>query len=196
MSQAGPRIHPLRNEEFKEEHQNIAVKYLSKERSEFNIIRTLARVPEALEPFLTWAGYVLSGTSLPDRERELITVRVAHLTRSTYELSQHVKMSFDAGLTADEFKRIRLGADAGWSAADAALIRACDELLADQVVSDAVWQSLTDHFILRQVMDVVITIGQYSQLAMILNSFRVEVEPSLRAQVAEFGYDVDHIAEE
>jgi hypothetical protein len=43
------------------------------------------------------------------------------------EWTQHVAIGLRAGLTAEEVARIKLGAS-GWTAADAALIRASDEL--------------------------------------------------------------------
>ena len=66
---------------------------------------------------------------------------------------------------------------AGWSAADAALIRATDELHADQFVTDATWAELSRHFSEKQRMDVVFTAGQYTQVSMFLNSFGVQGNP-------------------
>lgn len=184
-----PRIKPLADDQFPAEHRAIALRYFSEERSRNNLIRTFARAPEVLEAFLSWALNIMTKTTLPDREREIVTVRVAHLIKSTYELAQHVSMSRDAGVTKDEFDRLERGVEGGgWSAADAALIRACDDLAVDFRVSDGVWQSLLDNFSERQAMDVIMIAAQYFQLGMMLNSFGVQVEPSLRAKVAEKGY--------
>ena len=71
----------------------------------------------------------------------------------------------------------RISADAGWSAADAALIRASDELHKDQFISDATWKALSEHFTEKQRMDVVFTTGQYTQVSMMLNSFGVQLDP-------------------
>jgi 4-carboxymuconolactone decarboxylase len=82
-----------------------------------------------------------------------------------------------AGLTDDEIARIKIGADApGWSAADTSLLRAAADLHREQFVSEPVWTELARHFGERQRMDVVFTVGQYTQVSMLLNSFGVQLD--------------------
>lgn len=143
-----------------------------------NIFRTLARDPEALEAFLAWGNYILSRkNALPPREREIVILRIGLLCRAGYEWTQHVPIGVRAGLTDVEVERIKAGADApGWSAADAALLRAADELHRDQFITDATWAQLRAHFDEKACMDVVFTAGQYTQVSMILNSFGVQLD--------------------
>lgn len=142
-----------------------------------NIFRTLARAPKALARFNAWGGYVLSRRNdLPAREREIVILRVGFLCRSGYEFTQHTRIGLQSGLTADEIERIKRGADAGWSAADAALIRATDELHADQFITEPTWTELGRHFTDKQRMDVVFTTAQYTQVSMILNTFGVQLD--------------------
>ncbi len=143
-----------------------------------NIFRTLLNHPAAAKAFLVWGGYVLSrkGT-LPPREREIVILRTGFLCRSGYEWTQHVPIARRAGLTDDEIARIKLGADApGWSAPDAALLRATDDLHRAQFITDPVWAELARHFEERQRMDVVFTADQYTQVSMMLNSFGVQLD--------------------
>jgi 4-carboxymuconolactone decarboxylase len=82
-----------------------------------------------------------------------------------------------AGLTDAEIARIKLGADApGWSAADAALLKAADDLHRDYFISGPVWSELTKHFNEQQRMDVVFAVGQYTQVSMLLNTFGVQLD--------------------
>src|ERR1700759_1581537 len=111
--------------------------------SVLNIFRTLARAPKALTRVNAWGGYVLSRRNdLPAREREIVILRTGFLCKSGYEFTQHTRIGLQAGLTDDEIGRIKQGADAGWSAADAALIRATDELHGDQFIGEAAWADL------------------------------------------------------
>ena len=143
-----------------------------------NIFRTLARAPKALTRFNEWGGYVLSRrNSLPTREREIVILRVGYLCRSGYEFTQHTRIALNEGLSADEIANIKKGAGAGWSEADAALIRAADELVNDHFISDATWKALGEHFDDKQRMDVVFTVGQYTQVSMFLNTFGVQLDP-------------------
>jgi alkylhydroperoxidase family enzyme len=143
-----------------------------------NIFRTLANKPKAAKGFMAWGTYVMSRRNdLPAREREIVILRTGYLCRSGYEWTQHKEIGLDCGLTEAEVEAIKLGASApGWTAAEAALIRATDELHADQFVTDAAWATLKAHFTEHQCMDLVFTVGQYTQVSMILNSFGVQLD--------------------
>jgi alkylhydroperoxidase family enzyme len=142
-----------------------------------NIFRTLARAPKALVRFNQWGGYVLSRRNdLPAREREIVILRTGFLCKSGYEWTQHVRLGLESGLSEDEIERLKAGAEAGWSAADAALIRAADELHADQFITEPTWAELGRHFTDKQKMDVVFTAGQYTQVSMMLNTFGVQLD--------------------
>ncbi|MDB5435911.1 MAG: carboxymuconolactone decarboxylase [Phenylobacterium sp.] len=142
-----------------------------------NIFRTLAHAPKALARFNQWGGYVLSRRNdLAPREREIVILRTGYLCKSGYEWTQHVRIGLGAGLTEDEIERLKKGPDAGWSAADAALIRASDELHADQFIGDATWAELGKRLTDKQRMDVVFTAAQYTQVSMMLNTFGVQLD--------------------
>jgi alkylhydroperoxidase family enzyme len=178
MRLSAPRIAPLEDAELTED-QRGALKPMSADgRRPLNIFRTLARAPKALTRFNEWGSYVLSRrNSLPAREREVLILRVGYLCKSGYEFTQHTRIALNEGLSQAEIAAIKQGADAGWSAADAALIRAADELVRDHFVSDATWKALGEHFDDKQRMDVVFTVGQYTQVSMFLNTFGVQLEP-------------------
>jgi 4-carboxymuconolactone decarboxylase len=142
-----------------------------------NIFRTLVHAPKALARFNQWGGYVLSRRNdLPPREREIVILRTGFLCKSGYEWTQHVRIGLHEGLTEDEIVRLKAGAEAGWTAPDAALIRASDELHADQFITEPTWTELRKHFSEKQAMDVVFTAGQYTQVSMMLNTFGVQLD--------------------
>jgi 4-carboxymuconolactone decarboxylase len=170
-----PRFAPLSDAEMTPE-QDEALKDF-RPGPVLNIFRTLARAPKALTRFNAWGGYVLSRRNdLPAREREIVILRTGYLCKSGYEFTQHTRIGLQAGLTEAEIANIKAGADAGWSAADAALIQATDELHSDQFIGEATWAALGQHFTDKQRMDVVFTTGQYTQVSMILNTFGVQLD--------------------
>jgi 4-carboxymuconolactone decarboxylase len=173
-----PRIPPLADHELTPAQCEALAAATLPGRAPLNIFRTLARAPEALTAFLAWGSYVLSKqNSLPAREREIVVLRTGFLCRSGYEWTQHAEIGLRAGLTPDEIAALKAGPDApNWSNADAALIRACDELHARQFISDATWGQLAAHFSERQCMDVVFTAGQYTQVSMMLKTFGVQLD--------------------
>ena len=177
MRLRSPRIAPVPQEDWTAEQTALATPLMTRGPI-LNIFRTLLGHPDALRAFLGWASYVLSKRStLPAREREIVVLRIGFLCRSGYEWTQHVPIGLRAGLTEAEIVAIKQGADApGWSAADAAIIRACDDLHRGQFVTEPVWQALCAHFQPRQCMDVVFTVGQYTQVSMLLNTFGVQLD--------------------
>lgn len=142
-----------------------------------NIFRTLAHAPKALAAFLGWGNYVLSRrNSLPEREREMVILRTGWLCRSGYEFAQHTRIGTACGLTGEEIARIKAGPDApGWTPLEAAMLRAADELVSDHFVTDSTWDALAELGDKGR-MDLVFTVGQYTQVSMILNSFGIQLE--------------------
>ena len=185
MRLSRPRIPALADHELDDDQREALEPYRGGEHGVYNIFRTFAQAPRPLRRFGFWGGYILGRhNSLPPRERELVILRVGFVCKAGYEWAQHVVIGRDAGLTDDEIERIKAGADAeGWSAGDAALIRAVDELVGDHFIGDATWTSLTDDAGLndRQRMDVVFTTGQYTQVSMMLNTFGVQLDDFLVA---------------
>jgi len=184
-----PRIPPVPPSEWTPEQAEV-VAPMAARRPVLNIFRTMLNHPDALRAFLGWGGYVLSKrNSLPAREREIVILRIGYLCGSGYEWTQHRAIGARAGLSEAEIEAVKRGADAEcWSDADRALLRACDELHREQFVSEPTWGALARHFDRRQCMDVVYTAGQYTQIAMMLNTFGVQLDEgqSLDPDLAKF----------
>ena len=146
-----------------------------------NIFRTLARAPKAFKRFMAWGGYILSdANSLSARDRELVILRTGFNWKSGYEWAQHARIGLDCGLTEAEITRIKKGPGAPeWSASDRALLVATDQLTTDAFISDAAWKAL-GAYSEKQRMDLVMTVAQYTQVSMMLNSFGVQLDDDLR----------------
>ena len=87
------------------------------------------------------------------------------------------RIGLDAGLTEAEIEAIKAGPDdPSWSEVDRAMLRATDDLTRDFHVSNESWAALSD-FTDKQKMDLVMTVGQYTQVSMMLNSFGVQLDP-------------------
>jgi len=179
MRLKAPRIAPLGDADISAQRKEAFAAQFGRG-PVFNIFLTLARAPKAYKAFSRWGGYILSDdNSLPARERELVILRTGFNWKSGYEWAQHVRIGKQCGLTDEEITRIKAGPDApGWSGIDAALLRATDELTADAFVTDRTWAelaSLTE----QQRMDLVMTVGQYTQVSMMLNTFGVQLDDDL-----------------
>ena len=141
---------------------------------------TLAWHPTLARAFNVFNGHVLYSSTLSDRQRELVVLRVAALRRSDYEWRQHLMLAGDAGITEEEIARIAEGPGApGWGTLDRAMLSAVDELVHDAMVADGTWEELAGELDREQIMDLVFTVGAYDLLAMAFRSFGVQPDPDL-----------------
>ena len=182
MRLTAPRIEPVDMDRLDEEQAAVLAPFTNPENKVgggkvLNIFRTLAHAPRALSAFLGWGNYMLSRrNSLPAREREIVILRTGWLCRAGYEFAQHRRIGLASGLSAEDIARVKAGPEApGWTELEAAMLRAADELVADHFVSDATWSAL-EELGDKGRMDLVFTVGQYTQVSMMLNSFGVQLE--------------------
>ncbi len=177
MRLSKPRVSAIPEIEWNDDQKAILAP-MAAQRPVLNIFKTLAHDPEALKAFLAWGSHILSRkNALPAREREIVILRTGWLCRSGYEWTQHVEIGRRAGVTEVEIAAIKVGPDhPGWTEADRALLRASDDLHRDHFISNESWAALEAHFSEKQRMDLVFTVGQYTQVSMMLNSFGVQLD--------------------
>jgi len=147
-----------------------------------NIFGTLAQHPDLLRRWMPLAGHVMSKNSLSPRHRELLILRTGHRCASLYEFSQHAQIALDCDMSADEVMAVRGPVDdSRWNPIERSLLRAADELHDDQRISDATWAELAAAFDDRGLIDIVFTVGQYTMVAMFLNTSGVHLDPGVDA---------------
>jgi len=142
------------------------------------VYRTFAQHPKLYPPRQILSEYIRTKSTLSPRVREMLILRIGWRCRSAYEWAAHAPAGRRAGLTDDQIRMLARPGYAGWTPADAAIIRAVDELFADDMIEDATWKALDDQFDERQLLDLVITTGGYRMVSMVLNTFGVPAEPN------------------
>ncbi len=174
-----PRIEPLQEAQWTEEQARI----LNASRiggKLLNLSLTTARHPKMMESWNAFGRYVLTESKLPRRDREILILRIGWLTRSDYAFGQHTIVARWIGMSPEEIERITKGPDApGWTPFESFLIRAADELHADAFITDGTWQGLSAVYNEKQLMDLVMTVGQYSTVCMLTKSLGVQREPGV-----------------
>lgn len=175
-----PRIAPLPREGRDPRTEALLADLRRPGGEDLNIFATLAHHPKLLKRWSAFGGTLLYGGRLGHRERELLILRTGWHCGAHYEWGQHVGIARAAGVTDDEIERVIEGPDAaGWSAEDATLLRAADELHADSRIGDQTWAALADRYDEQQLIEVCMVVGQYHLVAFTLNSLGVEAEPGL-----------------
>jgi alkylhydroperoxidase family enzyme len=144
-----------------------------------NIFTTLGRHRRLFRRWLRFAGALMPGGRLPRADTELVILRVAHNCGSEYEWRHHERLGALAGLSDDEIALVRQGAEArGWTARQALLLRAADELHAPaRSISDELWAGLSAELDERELIELCMLVGHYEMLAMTLNALRVAPDP-------------------
>jgi alkylhydroperoxidase family enzyme len=154
-------------------------------RSDDNVFTTLARHEGLFKVWLRFGGFLLKRGELPARERELLILRAGFNCGSDYEWGQHVRLAEKLGLPREDIDRVAAGPAAeGWSAADAALLRAADELHEAAKISDETWSLLAETYEERALIEIPMVVGHYTMLAFVLNSLGVPLDEGLEPLAA------------
>jgi alkylhydroperoxidase family enzyme len=145
-----------------------------------NLELMLGNHPNVAKAYLGFGLQLLLSGELSERDRELIVLRVAWRTKATYSWGHHVH-HMQGKFSPEDFAALREGPDAKhWSAYEAALVRASDEVLDDHRIADATWQVLAGRLNTRQLMEVVFVVGNYSMLAACERSFGFTLEEAFQ----------------
>jgi alkylhydroperoxidase family enzyme len=143
-------------------------------------IATMLHHPALAGPWLAYNNVLLWSPALEHRLRELMVLRIAWRTRSTYEWVQHVKLGERYDVTRDDVVAVSIGPDADrWSPLERDLLVATDELLDGHRIADDTWSRLAAQLDEKQLVEVVFVAGTYSCLAMVFNSFGLELDANL-----------------
>jgi 4-carboxymuconolactone decarboxylase len=180
-----PRIPPIDPADAPEDVQGILAfepEGLGSTLGENNIFSTLAGHPDLFKAWLPFGGALLTGSSLTDRDREIVILRVAVDCSCDYEWGQHVKIAEYIGMSREDIDRVLEGAEApGWTAHESALVRAVDELKATNLITDPTWATLAETYDETKLIEVTFLAGHYMMLAGALNSFGVQLDDGLEA---------------
>jgi 4-carboxymuconolactone decarboxylase len=178
-----PRVAPLPNDEVDADSRALSNRVrASAGAGPIDVLpehmRIMVKHPELFRCQMETGSAIFHG-KVPFRERELAVLRIGWLARAPYEWGEHVDIGRRCGLESAEIERVTRGSSAaGWNEHDAAIIRGAEELFSDQAVSDKTWNVLSKRWTEPQLIEFLVTVGQYLALAMLQNSLRVPLASS------------------
>lgn len=143
------------------------------------IMFTLCRYP-VWDKVMALSLQMQSSTGvLPPRDRQLAILRTGWLLQAPYEWGEHVRHSKKIGITSEEIERVTVGSSApGWNPHERAILRMAEELRSNAMVSDEVWDQLKQQLSDHQLFELLVLIGQFTNVAYFQNSLRLRLEPS------------------
>jgi len=135
--------------------------------------------PELCDRVESLGAYVRYDCSLPEKLRELSILITARHFDAQHSWNAHFDKAVAAGMSADSLRAIAEHREPGFSATDEAVFyRFCNELLTSHFVSDSTFEAARQQFGDHGVVDIIGCLGNFSMLAMCLNAFQVDLDPT------------------
>ncbi len=142
-----------------------------------NVFRMMANAPASFHGFVQLAGSILMQSEFDSRKREIAVLRVAHVTRSSYEWTQHVRYATQIGVTQEEIEQIGVdGPVEGLDEEGLLLCRVAEEISRDIRLSDEALKAIVTRYGVRQATELILCCSYFNMLSRFLESTRVELE--------------------
>ena len=152
-----------------------------------NVFRMVAHAETAFRPWLRFGGALLGAAQLDALLRELAILRVAKLTPGAdYEWVQHVPIALATGATDEQIAALANGdveSDC-FSEEQRVVLRFTTEVVRDATPSDATWVAASGRFGPRELIELLLTIGQYMTLGRIMSTTRIDIDGPFGREVA------------
>jgi 4-carboxymuconolactone decarboxylase len=151
---------------------------------QLNVYRVMAHNPALLRAWGDIREHVVRNNSLGLVRNEVVILRTGVRHDSDYEWSHHVSRARACGLEDSRIASLR-GPLGNMTAEDAILAGAVDELLTNSKMSAATIAQLVDLVGKKGVLDVIATVGFYSTLAFIVNTFGTPLDTRIEQELSE-----------
>ena len=147
-------------------------------REVLNVIKLIANCPQMGPEYFRFAGSVLRGENVPQKLRELATLRVGNLTGADYEFLHHIPLGVSAGLTRKQIDEMGKWQESSlFDEQERIVLRYTDEITRDNSVSDQTFSKLREFFSEHDIVELTLVIGYFIMLCRILVALRLELEP-------------------
>lgn len=140
------------------------------------VFTTLVRNPDVFAEFLGLGERLLYHSTLGERTRELLIMRVAWRCRARYVWSHHEVIGRSAGLSREDLMALAADGAADSDPLRGLMIRTADELVVEHRLSDPTWQELSAGYPTEKIIEICMLVGQYVMLAGTLNTLGVQIE--------------------
>ena len=151
---------------------------------DLGVFRMVANAQRAFPAWMRFGGALLDPEEFDPLLREFAITRVAAMTPGAdYEWVQHAQITLDVGGTQEQLDAIRRGElDAGVLGEDGQLVvRFTSQVVRDVTPDEATWAAMTARFTPREIIHLLLVIGQYMMLGRIMATTQIDLDPSIGA---------------
>jgi alkylhydroperoxidase family enzyme len=144
-------------------------------RTQSEAFRVVANNPGVARVAFSQLLQLLENNRFDTRLRELMIMRIAWITGSAYEWTQHWRVATTAGIPPEDILAVR-----DWQQserlmpADRAVLAATDECLAGRSISDAVWAEVAKYVVdPAEQVEFIIAMGNWMSFSMLFRNLRI-----------------------
>lgn len=156
--------------------------------TQLNVYRTMAHNPALLAAWAPLRQHVVKDNALGEELSEVAILRTGHRLGSSYEWAQHVHRARAVGMTDSRINKVR-GPLENMRKDDATIARAVDELFYEKRLSPHTQSALVELVGKEGMFDVIATVGFYSTLGYILNSFETPLDDDIAQALEDAPFD-------
>lgn len=136
------------------------------------------RSPELAEKVEALGAYCRFESSLDLRLRELSLLIAARHFDAQYSWNAHIGKAVDAGVSRESLQALAENKEPGFTRRDEDVVyQFSTEILGEHFVSDETFAAALEEFGEAGVVDLIGSLGNFSMLAMLLNTFQVDLQP-------------------
>jgi alkylhydroperoxidase family enzyme len=148
-----------------------------------SLFRMVAHAQSAFEPWLRYSSALLRRLELDPLLRELAILQVAHLLDSPYEWVQHVAIARAVGASDEQIAAIETGReqDSSLDRQQRLILEFSREVIIDGAASEERVAELAALVGPRQVIELLLVIGNYMAIARLIATTGLEPEPPIVA---------------
>jgi alkylhydroperoxidase family enzyme len=149
---------------------------------DLGIFRMVANAQRAFPSWMRFGGTLFDPAEIDPLLRELAIDRVAAMTPGAeYEWVQHAAITLEVGGTQEQLDAIRSGdLDAAVLGDDGRLVvRFTDQVVRDASPDDETFAAMVARFTPREIMHLLLLIGQYMMLARVMATSQIDLEPAI-----------------
>jgi alkylhydroperoxidase family enzyme len=142
-----------------------------------NVFRMMSHGEGLVAAFARFGNHLLFRTDLDPTSREIAIIRVGVLCGAGYEVFQHERIARQLGMSDGLIAAIHAGPDAAeLDELQRLVILFTDDVVANVRAGDETFTPLLERLSVREVQELVMTIGFYLAVSRFLETFDVDIE--------------------
>jgi alkylhydroperoxidase family enzyme len=165
---------------YGDEHKNASAEIVEtlKRPNTLNVARMIANSEPCFKQFGKLGGALFTKAKLDPKLREIAILKTAKASHSVYEWTQHVPAARHVGVSEEQISAIENWQNAKcFSEVERLVMQLTDEVVANVKGRRETVEALKKHLSPAEIVEVLLTIGNWRMVAGVLETLEVDLEP-------------------